>query len=159
MSRLEDSLTLNIDRLVRDGMIRQGPWFGTLNWTRSGTGEKVASAGYHHIKENGIHIVKLSYHVTHRDGKKHEVNQRIALQTTLMPSGGLRWWFTCPMQRCGRRVGRLHVPPGYMYFGCRCCYNLTYTSCNESHKNDGLYALIARNLGASMQDVKRVMRR
>jgi integrase len=35
------------------------------------------------------------------------------------------------------------------------CLNLTYTSCQESHKYDGLNALVARNLGTTVAEVKR----
>jgi hypothetical protein len=35
---------------------------------------------------------------------------------------------------CYRRVGKLYLPPGGRYFGCRHCYDLTYTSCQEHDK-------------------------
>jgi hypothetical protein len=59
---------------------------------------------------------------------------------------------------CGRRVGKLYLPPGGKYFGCRHCYNLTYTSSNESHEHDGLYRIIARELNASPREVRRAMK-
>jgi len=47
---------------------------------------------------------------------------RVSLTTTPLPWGGLRWWFTCPLvvegRSCGRRVGKLYLPPGRGYFGC-----------------------------------------
>ena len=43
--------------------------------------------------------------------------------------GGERWWFTCPLKvndvNCNRRVGKLYLPPGANYFGCRSCHELT----------------------------------
>ncbi len=36
-------------------------------------------------------------------------------------------------------MGKLYYPPGGIYFGCRQCYKLTYESCQESHKYDGLW--------------------
>lgn len=50
-------------------------------------------------------------------------------------------WFLCPILKpngapCNRRCRKLYCPPGGKYFGCRVCYNLTYDSCNESHKYD-----------------------
>ena len=39
--------------------------------------------------------------------------------------GGQRFWFRC---QCGRRVGRLYLPPGQQAFRCRHCFNLTYLS-------------------------------
>jgi hypothetical protein len=35
---------------------------------------------------------------------------------------------------CGRRVGKLYLPPGGRYYGCRQCHDLTYTSCQQSDK-------------------------
>jgi hypothetical protein len=78
-----------------------------------------------------------------------EVEYPVALQTTPVPGGKVRWWFVCPVsvdgRACRRRVGVLYLPPGREYFGCRHCYNLTYQSCRDSHKDDALF----RQLGAS----------
>ena len=40
-------------------------------------------------------------------------------------------WFVCPLVGCGRRVGKLYLPPGGRYYGCRHCYRLTYESAQE----------------------------
>ena len=76
--------------------------------------------------------------------------------------GGLRWWFVCPLvvngRPCNRRVAKLHLPPPARYFGCRLCYRLTYASCQESHRHDTLYRLMARNMGKDFAAVKRAMR-
>ena len=37
---------------------------------------------------------------------------------------GTRFWFACP--RCGRRVGKLYVPPGRHKALCRHCHRLRY---------------------------------
>lgn len=34
----------------------------------------------------------------------------------------------------GRRVGKVYLPPGGKYFGCRHCYQLSYRSSQESDK-------------------------
>jgi len=36
----------------------------------------------------------------------------------------------------------LYLPAGSLYFGCRHCYDLTYRSCQDSHKRDFLADLI-----------------
>jgi len=86
----------------------------------------------------------------------------VGLTTTPLPWGGVRWWFVCPLvvsgQACGRRVGKLYLPPGGRYFGCRHCYDLTYTSCQESHKFDGLYRMLAAETETSPAMVKRVLK-
>ena len=56
----------------------------------------------------------------------------VPIITTSPQWGGLRYWFCCPLPRngsvCGRRVGKLYLPPGGAYFGCRQCYQLAYQS-------------------------------
>ncbi len=56
----------------------------------------------------------------------------VPVSTTRPRLGGRRFWFLCPMfrdgVRCGRRCGCLYLPPGAESWGCRLCYNLTYTS-------------------------------
>lgn len=72
---------------------------------------------------------------------------RIPLQITQPHYGGYRWWFSCPLTlhgfSCHRRLRTLYLPPGERYFGCRACYNLTYTSCQESHIYDRVYKELA----------------
>jgi hypothetical protein len=64
-----------------------------------------------------------------------------------------RWWFVCPLvvngRPCNRRVGKLYLPGASRYFGCRHCYDLTYTSCQEHDKRvDRLRKLLRWNPGA-----------
>ena len=64
---------------------------------------------------------------------------RIVEITTTKPYlGGRRYWFLCPFVRdsirCGRRVGRLYLPPSQQLFGCRRCYDLTYQSSQRHDK-------------------------
>jgi hypothetical protein len=56
-------------------------------------------------------------------------------------------------------VGKLYLPPGGRYFGCRHCYNLTYTSCQESRKYDSAFRFLANDTGYDFATVKRVMSR
>jgi hypothetical protein len=69
---------------------------------------------------------------------KVEVEQGIKLITSTPHYGGIRWWFECPLvidgKHCGRRVGKLYLPPGAKYFGCRHCYDLTYRSSQRHNK-------------------------
>ena len=71
--------------------------------------------------------------------KRKNVELAIPLMTTPMRFGGVRWWFSCPRQRvgnsCGRRVGKLYLPPGAFYFSCRDCHDLTYRSSQEAHRD------------------------
>jgi hypothetical protein len=83
----------------------------------------------------------------------------VELTTTRPRFGGLRWWFVCPLlvsgRPCRRRVGKLYLPPRARYFGCRHCYDLTYTSCQESRKYDGAFRFMSRISGYDFDTVKR----
>ncbi len=87
----------------------------------------------------------------------------VQLSTTPLPWGGVRYWFVCPLIKegitCKRRVGVLYLPPGGRYFGCRHCYDLTYRSCQESHKYDDLYQRFVNQMqheypGCTLRDIK-----
>jgi hypothetical protein len=75
----------------------------------------------------------------------------IRLQATFPLLGGRRWWFTCPLivngRACHRRAGKLFLPPGARYFGCRHCHNLTYESSQDAHKEERLFAWADSYLG------------
>lgn len=90
------------------------------------------------------------------------VEYRVALSTILLCSGGLRWYFQCPLSingiPCNRRVCILYLPPGARYFACRDCHDLTYKSCQESHVYDRVYAEIAVRYGTSVQAAKQAFR-
>jgi hypothetical protein len=102
--------------------------------------------------------VRLHYTFT-RSGEK--VDYRVRLLTTCLRHGTLRWWFACPLsvngRPCGRRVGKLYLPPGGRYYGCRHCHRLTYRSCQESRKYDRLYRWLADDTGMDFDLVKRAM--
>jgi len=90
-------------------------------------------------------VLRLSYTRTSDNGESATYDYAIAMTSTpanLPGNAGRRWWFRCPIvangQPCGRRVGRLYLPPGGVYFGCRTCCNLTYQSSNTSHRYDAM---------------------
>src|SRR5262249_33440709 len=71
------------------------------------------------------------------------VNIPARLEATPTQFGGRRWWFLCPLiargMACNRRAGKLYLPPGAKYFGCRKCHDLTYRSCQEAHQAERLF--------------------
>ena len=77
--------------------------------------------------------------------------------------GGRRWWFMCPLAFMAgappRRVAKLYLPPGGRYFGSREAYRLTYTSCQESGKYDGLYRRLAANMGTVAASIRLALKR
>lgn len=164
---VEDCLILGMDRLVRFGQLRTGAHlFDLLQWKNSHTGEVTSSIGFEsNAEQDGTGWVRLFYTNTRTEEKQ---DYRITLTTTRQNLGGFRWWFICPLiaqgRACRRRVGKLYLPPGCAYFGCRHCYDLTYTSCQESHKFDAMYAALAADVqdrfpGITAADVKRLLNR
>ncbi len=79
----------------------------------------------------------------------------IDLTATQSTYGGLRWWFCCPKRPngnvCGRRVAKLYLPPGAIYFGCRSCLGLAYECVHESKRQRAFRAVrkIRRRLGGA----------
>jgi hypothetical protein len=71
------------------------------------------------------------------------VEYPIYLTTTPCNYGGKRYWFICPLAvngvTCGKRVGCLYLCG--IYFGCRYCYNLTYTKCNRGQRYKSLVTM------------------
>ncbi len=158
---VEDSLKLSLsksgllDRLKE--LIPQGWTAGGIRWYRTYDGKTTAGIGYELERKNDIAILTLIY--THNPKfNPEQLKYSIQLITTLPNYGGLRWWFLCPGQSCGRRVGVLYNPPGGKYFLCRHCYDLTYQSCQESHRFDRLFAQVAANVGVSPEMVKKLLK-
>ena len=72
-STVEEPLTLDINRLVREGLIRL--WIsGSQVWTNTFTDKRIATVGYHveHVEGDDL-ILRLLYTRTIR-GEKHEVD-------------------------------------------------------------------------------------
>lgn len=79
--------------------------------------------------------IRLLYNQKTTRGRTERFDHKISLTTTPCYFGGKRYWFRCNLTvtglYCGRRVGVLY--DGGNYFGCRYCYNLTYSVRNQSH--------------------------
>lgn len=155
---VEESLQLDVNKLVRDGHIK--PYqnaSGILAWKRligpdPSIGLKTQCYG-----ENGH--MRLIYTASSLFKDPQNVNYAIELFTTRPNFGGVRWWFICPNQECDRKVVKLYQPPGATHFLCRTCHNLTYLSCRESGKSDPLFESIARDTGLSIKEVKKAWKK
>lgn len=152
--------SLDGNRWMREGILKAGVWQnGGWYWFRDAARtEQTASIGYEVDTTDEAPWVRLYYT---RSPNGEEVDYRVSLTATRPRFGGSRWWFICPIvvngRPCSRRVGKLYLPPGGRYFGCRRCYRLTYASCQESRKFDGIYRLMAGNLGWDFQIGKQTM--
>ena len=141
---VEECRSLDLKDFYRKGALRWGVrWSGSSTWTNSLTGAKLASIGVAlDTTDQARPWLRLSYTITDREtGEKADYDYRVPLTFAPLPFGGGRWWVICPLvkegQACGRRVGKLYLPPGGRYFGCRHCYDLTYRSCQESDRRVG----------------------
>lgn len=146
---VEKCWTVGISDVARIIDLRNpGPASASLRTIQPATGKRMPPVCY--VLEDGDDdtlLLRLSYAVKDRWGLEHSIEEVVHLQTTRPNFGGVRWWFSCPRtvdgEMCSRRVGKLYCPPGSRYFACRYCLDLTYESCQTSHRHDGLFALVA----------------
>ena len=137
---------------------------GAVHWTNAAgeivwTVEVRTSFG---VDVDKTPFVMLRHGVLSSEGIRKNVEQRIDLTRTACHYGGWRWWFVCPVVKdevyCGNRVGKLYLPPGGKFFGCRQCYDLTYESCQRSHKYDRVLDHIPENMDLSGLNVNQLLR-
>ena len=160
---VEDCLSIDSNRWIREGILRSRIRL-LGSWQCSYSGGKGFSLDYIvNTLDMQRPLLDLAYSGV-RPGEREPRNESYTLRlTTTRPRfGGLRWWFICPLVLdgcpCGRRVGKLYLPPRGHYFGCRDCHALTYTSCQESGKPDPVYASLAAGTGWNPRRVERLMR-
>ena len=123
-----------------------------VSWTRGEEKEVVGSISFRRVEveDPGQRALRFLYRVGKGDAAR-EMDYVVHLVSALPHFGGVRWYFLCPLVHEGRpclhRGEKLYLPPGGLYFGCRKCYDLTYTSSQESHQFDGLFKALAADMG------------
>ena len=126
----ENCLRLSIFDLNKNNALHN-KYDGTINWGLYEVNPPTISLAVSLLGNNSY--IKFSYKQNCANGDEIDIDYRIPLATTLCNYGGVRYWFICPLivngQLCGKRVGVLYKPDFSNYFGCRSCFNLTYTSC------------------------------
>ena len=136
---------LDVNKLASAGVLFAGA-SGVINWTNAYTSEPRGCAEYSVIRDED----ELMLQVCYRWHESESITTPIRLQTTEPYFGGRRWWLTCPLTvdgvACRRRIGKLYLPPGARYFGCRECHRLTYRSCQEAHQAERLFGRVMRHL-------------
>jgi hypothetical protein len=159
---VEDSHSIEANRWMREGILKGGVHLtGLWQWTYRNGGEFSVNYEVHTLDAENPWL-RLWYSWRSKStGQAGSEDYSIGLTTTRPRFGGLRWWFVCPLvvrgRSCGRRVGKLYLPPGTRYFGCRRCHDLTYTSCQESCKYDRVWRMLAEGTGYDPAFVKRAM--
>lgn len=150
-STVEDGLTLTVQALTPFLNIRTDH-AGTMTWTRGEEKEVVASISYRRVEveDPARRVFRFIYTVGKGEAAR-EADYVIQLVSVTPHFGGVRWFFLCPLvyhgAPCLHRGDKLYLPPGGLYFGCRKCYDLTYTTSQESHKFDGLFKALAADMG------------
>lgn len=145
---VEDGLTVDLGLMLRRGWAKDGAsGAGTLSW--SSNGEPFATIGHSYdlTDPDNAHLT-LTYTRTPRSASPEKVEQRIRLVWTRPTYGGRRWWMICPYS--GRRVAKLHLPPGGDRFASRLAWRLPYRSQRSAHRDrpfDRLFRL-QRKLGS-----------
>ena len=120
--------------------LKPGTWSGTC-WMK---GEKeTGSLGYRVLGDERPETLRVFYTINKRSGNSDDLDYRINLVTTPLYWGSVRYWFECPLDGCGRRVGCLYLPPGGRYFACRHCYDLSYRSQSEWHRDKAMFERLA----------------
>ena len=123
----EDCRSLDVSKLQRDGLLNNGKSFD-WNWTCNG--EKMASIQL----KVGENRVTLDYKHQSNGNEWKSQNYPVMLEWTHCNYGGLRAWFKCPANGCGRRVAKLHIGSAGI-FACSHCYQLAY-ACQRENADD-----------------------
>ena len=157
---VEDCKRITTKYLKQHGFFDGGVRSGILTWSKNG--QETGKISIQVSTLEGEEYIQFIYTQTDRkSGGKTELDYKVRIVSTACNYGGKRWWFICPLiingNICDRRVGVLYLA-GHKYFGCRYCYNLTYGSCKESHKFDGLYRKIGMNMGITAKQVKEALK-
>ncbi len=153
---VEECRSISIKWLVDHKVVGNGKTSGRITWNSG------SSIGYAvKLVQDRECFLELSYTFKNSNEQK-DITLPVFLQTTHPKFGGVRWWMTCPLvinnKPCKKRVGKLYLPPGSCYFGCRTCHGLSYESCQESHKFDGMFTMLAVQTGIPISEVKRALK-
>lgn len=132
---VEDCLSLSINKYAQWGYLKPGHRAGNLTWSINGN--EIGSCGfYSHVDD---HHATMTFNYNYKGEKHPDVEVNLCWYSPGF--GGRRYLFLCPF--CGRKMRTLQIRRGEI--ACRICHRLTYTSCNENHKYDSLYKLMARD--------------
>lgn len=118
----EDYRSIDVRWFKREGLLKPGAR-GSVSWSRGG--EETGSINV----EGAPWCVVLDYRSREYGGEWHAQRYPVHLETTPCHLGGVRHWFLCPANGCGRRVAMLY---GGEVFACRHCHRLAYPSQRET---------------------------
>ena len=129
---VEDCLCLDM-KLLNSALAHGSGYNGAVSWFRDR--ERFAWLGYAIRDSDEGLVLHLEYSKIFQ-AKKRSVDCIIRVARCSVHFGGIRWYFLCPLivggTPCRRRCAKLLLPRRSLYFGCRTCHNLTYSSSQKS---------------------------
>ncbi|NCU28709.1 MAG: hypothetical protein EOM85_03515 [Candidatus Moranbacteria bacterium] len=120
--------------LLRDIKAKGGYKYTTVSWGENGSRGSISiQVSVCNEEKYARFIYTQTDSVT---GEKKNFDYKVPIIETPCHLGGTRYWFKCSLyksgQYCGRRVGVLYKNGDW--FGCRHCYDLTYSSRKANKK-------------------------
>jgi hypothetical protein len=120
-STTESQNRIDIRWLKKHGYLRPGN-FGLVSYYR---GNEQANSIFFRMETDHMN---LNYRHLPHGGEWKKVDQTVSFDRTPCNYGGHRTWFLCP--ECSKRVAVLYGVGSHFF--CRHCYDLTYSSQQES---------------------------
>jgi len=134
--KVENCRSIDANSFSRWGYFKPGGRGGIMKWTRNGM-ETGSCWVYSNIdKLDG----SISFSYQYQDKPHPDVKVKLSWYSPGF--GGRRYFFRCPV--CGKRMRTLHFRYGEI--ACRVCFNLTYESCVENKRFNGLLKFLKVSL-------------
>ncbi len=136
MSKTEadDCKKIEIWWLLRDIKEKGGYKYTTVSWGENGSRGSISIQVSVWDEEKYARFIYTQ--TDNSTGEKKDFDYKVPIVETPCHLGGTRYWFKCSLyksgQYCGRRVGVLYKDGDW--FGCRHCYDLTYSSRKNNNK-------------------------
>ena len=151
-STIEQALRLDLDQLLRRGVVRPGEHLAGDLRLEFFDDDLVVEFESRTWDTGGW--LRLQYAIPdYQTGEPIEIDDQVRLTTTTPPNiGGRRYWFVCPRSSC--RARKLYLPLGGRHFWSRQAYGLAYASQREDAHDRALrrVAKLCRRLGADPAD-------
>lgn len=128
---VEECLCLNVTELRVAGTFDATPGTkGSISWESGLEGIRFGPLRFEAWKDwaGSVAIRVPAQRLNLAGMSMRSPGQTVRLAVTRPHFGGERCWFLC---ECGKRVGRLYLPPEQSIFRCRHCHDLTYRSAQE----------------------------
>ncbi len=120
--------------LLRDIKEKGGYKYTTVSWGENGSRGNISVQVSVWDEEKYARFIYTQ--TDNSTGEKKDFDYKVPIVETPCHLGGTRYWFKCSLyksgQYCGRRVGVLYKDGDW--FGCRHCYDLTYSSRKANKK-------------------------